>query len=128
MGRRKNNQTSTSLNNTQHQATKVCFDDDEEEENINLDDSIVATEKAIAMDDVTMSDPNAPFVDGGDDDKTSADYYFDSYSHFGNTTLHDSLYFIYLNLLLFFFSFGNSLLGSVDLNRSFRLLMNGTLA
>nr|TKS13534.1 putative protein arginine N-methyltransferase 1 [Populus alba] len=83
MGRRKNSQTSTSLNNTQHQATKVCFDDDDEEENINLDDSIVATEKAIAMDDVTMSDPNAPFVDGGDDDKTSADYYFDSYSHFG---------------------------------------------
>ncbi|KAG6772053.1 hypothetical protein POTOM_023449 [Populus tomentosa] len=82
MGRRKNSQTSTSLNNTQHQATKVCFDDDDEEENINLDDSIVATEKAIAMDDVTMSDPNAPFVDGGDDDKTSADYYFDSYSHF----------------------------------------------
>uniref|UniRef100_A0A6N2MRV8 Protein arginine N-methyltransferase domain-containing protein n=1 Tax=Salix viminalis TaxID=40686 RepID=A0A6N2MRV8_SALVM len=83
MGRRKNNQTSMSLNNAQHQATKICFNDDEEEENSNLDDSIVATEKAIAMDDVTMSDPNGSFVDGGDDDNTSADYYFDSYSHFG---------------------------------------------
>ncbi|KAJ6331056.1 hypothetical protein OIU76_009619 [Salix suchowensis] len=83
MGRRKNNQNSMSLNNAQHQATKICFNDDEEEENSNLDDSIVATEKAIAMDDVTMSDPNGSFVDGGDDDNTSADYYFDSYSHFG---------------------------------------------
>ncbi|KAJ6698918.1 PROTEIN ARGININE N-METHYLTRANSFERASE [Salix purpurea] len=84
MGRRKNNQTSMSLNNAQHQATKICFNDDDDEENSNLDDSIVATEKAIAMDDVTMSDPNGSFVDGGDDDNTSADYYFDSYSHFGN--------------------------------------------
>ncbi|KAJ6407200.1 hypothetical protein OIU84_010663 [Salix udensis] len=83
MGRRKNNQSSMSLNNAQHQATKICFNDDDEEENSNLDDSIVATEKAIAMDDVTMSDPNGSFVDGGDDDNTSADYYFDSYSHFG---------------------------------------------
>ncbi|KAF9680454.1 hypothetical protein SADUNF_Sadunf06G0122800 [Salix dunnii] len=82
MGRRKNNQTSMSLNNAQHQATRICFNDDDEEENSNLDDSIVATEKAIAMDDVTMSDPNGSFVDGGDDDNTSADYYFDSYSHF----------------------------------------------
>ncbi|KAJ6372166.1 hypothetical protein OIU76_026618 [Salix suchowensis] len=30
-----------------------------------------------------MHDPDVSFVDGCDDDKTSADYYFDSYSHFG---------------------------------------------
>ncbi|CAK7352684.1 unnamed protein product [Dovyalis caffra] len=84
MGRRKNNQTSMSFNNIQHQATKIRFnDDDDDEDSSNLDDSIVATEKAIAVDDVTMSEPDVSFVDGGDDDKTSADYYFDSYSHFG---------------------------------------------
>jgi protein arginine N-methyltransferase 1 len=84
-----------SFNNTRHQATKIRFnDEEEEEESSNLDDSIVATEKSIAIDDVAMQDPDVSFVDGCDDDKTSADYYFDSYSHFGNTTL--------LGLLIFF--------------------------
>ncbi|KAJ6957672.1 hypothetical protein NC653_039593 [Populus alba x Populus x berolinensis] len=74
-----------SFNNTRHQATKIRFnDEEEEEESSNLDDSIVATEKSIAIDDVSMQDPDVSFVDGCDDDKTSADYYFDSYSHFGN--------------------------------------------
>ncbi|KAI5556700.1 hypothetical protein POPTR_018G067200v4 [Populus trichocarpa] len=73
-----------SFNNTRHQATKIRFnDEEEEEESSNLDDSIVATEKSIAIDDVAMQDPDVSFVDGCDDDKTSADYYFDSYSHFG---------------------------------------------
>ncbi|XP_011013847.1 PREDICTED: protein arginine N-methyltransferase 1.1-like isoform X1 [Populus euphratica] len=73
-----------SFNNTRHQATKIRFnDEEEEEESSNLDDSIVATEKPIAIDDVSMQDPDVSFVDGCDDDKTSADYYFDSYSHFG---------------------------------------------
>ncbi|KAJ6862813.1 protein arginine N-methyltransferase 1.1-like isoform X1 [Populus alba x Populus x berolinensis] len=73
-----------SFNNTRHQATKIRFnDEEEEEESSNLDDSIVATEKSIAIDDVSMQDPDVSFVDGCDDDKTSADYYFDSYSHFG---------------------------------------------
>ncbi|XP_061950573.1 protein arginine N-methyltransferase 1.1-like isoform X1 [Populus nigra] len=73
-----------SFNNTRHHATKIRFnDEEEEEESSNLDDSIVATEKSIAIDDVSMQDPDVSFVDGCDDDKTSADYYFDSYSHFG---------------------------------------------
>ncbi|KAJ6759565.1 PROTEIN ARGININE N-METHYLTRANSFERASE 1.2-RELATED [Salix koriyanagi] len=87
MGRRNNSQTSMSFSNAHHQATKIRFNDDEEEESSNLDDSIVATDKSIAVDDVSMHDPDVSFVDGCDDDKTSADYYFDSYSHFGDTTL-----------------------------------------
>uniref|UniRef100_A0A6N2N781 Methyltransferase domain-containing protein n=1 Tax=Salix viminalis TaxID=40686 RepID=A0A6N2N781_SALVM len=83
MGHRNNSQTSMSFSNAQHQATKIRFNDDEEEESSNLDDSIVATDKSIAVDDVSMHDPDVSFVDGCDDDKTSADYYFDSYSHFG---------------------------------------------
>ncbi|KAJ6731351.1 PROTEIN ARGININE N-METHYLTRANSFERASE [Salix purpurea] len=83
MGRRNNSQTSMSFSNAHHQATKIRFNDDEEEESSNLDDSIVATDKSIAVDDVSMRDPDVSFVDGCDDDKTSADYYFDSYSHFG---------------------------------------------
>ncbi|KAB5514206.1 hypothetical protein DKX38_028112 [Salix brachista] len=72
-----------SFSNAHHQATEIRFNDDEEEESSNLDDSIVATDKSIAVDDVSMHDPDVSFVDGCDDDKTSADYYFDSYSHFG---------------------------------------------
>ncbi|KAF9662434.1 hypothetical protein SADUNF_Sadunf18G0052900 [Salix dunnii] len=84
MGRRNNSQTSMSFNNAHNQATKIRFnDDEEEEESSNLDDPIVATDKSIAVDDVSMHDPDVSLVDGCDDDKTSADYYFDSYSHFG---------------------------------------------
>ena len=96
MGRRNNSQTSMSFSNAHHQATKIRFNDDEEEESSNLDDSIVATDKSIAVDDISIHDPDVSLVDGCDDDKTSADYYFDSYSHFGNATLLGSLNFFIL--------------------------------
>ncbi|KAJ9183843.1 hypothetical protein P3X46_007649 [Hevea brasiliensis] len=89
MGRRKNsnnnNQGSMGFTNAQHQGTKIRFQGEDEElttENSNLDESTVTGDKAIAMDDDSMCEPDVSFVDG-DDDKTSADYYFDSYSHFG---------------------------------------------
>ncbi|KAF2285157.1 hypothetical protein GH714_038877 [Hevea brasiliensis] len=89
MGRRKNsnnnNQGSMGFNNAQHQGTKIRFQGEDEElttESSNLDESTVTGDKAIAMDDDSMCEPDVSFVDG-DDDKTSADYYFDSYSHFG---------------------------------------------
>ena len=53
-------------------------------ESSNLEGSIVAVDKA--AEDVSMGEPDVSFVDcdgDDDDDKTSADYYFDSYSHFG---------------------------------------------
>ncbi|XP_040964523.1 probable protein arginine N-methyltransferase 1 [Gossypium hirsutum] len=47
-----------------------------------FDDSIVAVDKA--SEDVSIGEPDVSFFGcDGKDDKTSADYYFDSYSHFG---------------------------------------------
>ena len=38
----------------------------------------------MAAEDVPMGEPDVFFIDcDGDDDKTNADHYFDSYSHFG---------------------------------------------
>ncbi|KDP33742.1 hypothetical protein JCGZ_07313 [Jatropha curcas] len=89
MGRRKNNDDknkgSMSFTNAQSQGTEIRFEDADEElttVSSNLDQSIIASDKAIAMDDDSMGETDVSFIDG-DDDKTSADYYFDSYSHFG---------------------------------------------
>ncbi|KAK1550215.1 hypothetical protein Q3G72_015597 [Acer saccharum] len=89
MGRRnnkKNNhgQSSMSFTNPDEPLNTVTRFEDAEEEiavSSNLDDSIVAGDKA-TEDDESMCDVDGSFVDGGDN-KTSADYYFDSYAHFG---------------------------------------------
>lgn len=87
MGRHKknesNNQSSTSFGDERHN-TKIRFADADEDldavndatESSNLDDSMMSCDpepSAVAMDE-SLSEL---------DDKTSADYYFDSYSHFG---------------------------------------------
>ncbi|WCJ42642.1 Protein arginine N-methyltransferase 1.1 [Euphorbia peplus] len=79
---RDNIPTSPILPETPHEGTLTRFEDKDEElatETSNLD---VAGTKPTPMDDESMCEPDVSFVDG-DDDKTSADYYFDSYSHFG---------------------------------------------
>lgn len=81
----------------QQQGTKNRFHDEDEElttQSSNIVDSTVAGDKAIAMEDDSMCEADVSFVDD-DDNKTSADYYFDSYSHFGN----------FLNLCLLFYLF-----------------------
>lgn len=88
MGRKKNSNTSQSSeknNDTnQNQNTKIRFEasDDLEEPAMSSspEESAVVSDKI--TEDVSMCDADASFIDG-DDDKTSADYYFDSYSHFG---------------------------------------------
>uniref|UniRef100_A0A2P2L8Y2 Uncharacterized protein MANES_03G031500 n=1 Tax=Rhizophora mucronata TaxID=61149 RepID=A0A2P2L8Y2_RHIMU len=91
MGRRKdsssnNTESPGSFSGTQHQGTKTRFhynDDEPTTEISKLEDSMAASDKAMAAeDDSMMGDPDVSFVDG-DDGQTSADYYFDSYSHFG---------------------------------------------
>ncbi|OAY53889.1 probable protein arginine N-methyltransferase 1.2 isoform X2 [Manihot esculenta] len=89
MGHRKNstskNQGSMGFPNAQYQGTKIRFQDEDEElttDSSKLDESTVAGDKVMAMEDDSMCEPDVSFVDG-DGDKTSADYYFDSYSHFG---------------------------------------------
>lgn len=57
---------------------KFQYDDDEEAETIEE----VATESSNLDEDSTMCEREESLATG--DDKTSADYYFDSYSHFGN--------------------------------------------
>ncbi|MBA0626141.1 hypothetical protein Godav_003857 [Gossypium davidsonii] len=87
MGRRKGSntaQTSTNSSN-QFEGTKIRFQDADDDgvatDSSNLDESILAVDKA--AEDVSMGEPNVSFVDSdAGDDKTSADYYFDSYSHF----------------------------------------------
>lgn len=88
MGRRKSSNTpQTSMNSSsKFEGTKIRFQDADDEEaatdSFNLDDSIVAVNEA--TEDVSMEELDVSFVGcDGDDDKTSADYYFDSYSHFG---------------------------------------------
>lgn len=99
MGRRKNNtnQGSTSFNSNndnmhQPHGNKIRFRDDGEEaineaaESSNLDESMCDLDGSVAGCDKAIDDstcePDVSFIDA--DDKTSADYYFDSYSHFGN--------------------------------------------
>ena len=88
MGRSKSSNTTQASTNSSNkfEGTKIrCQDADDEEaatDSSNHDDSIVSIDKA--AEDVSMGEPDVSFVDcDGDDDKTSADYYFDSYSHFG---------------------------------------------
>ncbi|XP_050219603.1 probable protein arginine N-methyltransferase 1.2 [Mercurialis annua] len=79
MGRRKNNNNNhTSMS----QGTRTRFDDADEELTSTLQKSTLAgDDNAVPMDEVeSMAEPST--IDRADD-KTSADYYFDSYSHFG---------------------------------------------
>ncbi|KAH7572167.1 hypothetical protein JRO89_XS04G0214400 [Xanthoceras sorbifolium] len=94
MGRRNNNKktnnSQSSMNFTNfndQQNTITRFEDAEDETAVtsNLEDSVVATD--IATEDESMCDVDGSLVDGGDN-KTSADYYFDSYSHFGIHEFH----------------------------------------
>ncbi|XP_002514159.2 protein arginine N-methyltransferase 1.1 [Ricinus communis] len=77
MSRSKNNEASMS------QSTKIRFEDADEDlttESSYLGEStVVGDDKGIAIDDESMGEADVSCID----DKTSADYYFDSYSHFG---------------------------------------------
>ncbi|XP_051150619.1 protein arginine N-methyltransferase 1.1-like [Andrographis paniculata] len=59
--------------NLPNQPSKIRFSYDDDEE--------AATESSNVEEDAAMCEPEESFAAG--DDKTSADYYFDSYSHFG---------------------------------------------
>ncbi|KAI3892864.1 hypothetical protein MKX03_024253 [Papaver bracteatum] len=80
MGRRRSNNggsSSSSIENNNHpQVTKLCIDDDDNE----LPEEMITPTTDQSM---SEADNSTAVVAGGDDDKTSADYYFDSYSHFG---------------------------------------------
>lgn len=90
MGRRKNgNHSSTSLNGLpQPQGSKICFEDDDEAlieettESSNLDESMCEADDSNRAIEDSACEPGQSLNDK--DEKTSADYYFDSYSHFGN--------------------------------------------
>lgn len=98
MVRKSSNATQTSANSSsQFEGNKIRFQDADNEEaaagSSNIDDSTVAVDIATEAEDVSMGEPDVSFVNcDGDDDKTSADYYFDSYSHFG--ILSSSLSFV----------------------------------
>lgn len=92
MGRRKNNNNSNqSSAGFSHlpQGSKIRFADKEDEDEAlkdasgssNHDESMCDPELDKAVDD-SMGEPEVSFIAA--DDKTSADYYFDSYSHFGS--------------------------------------------
>lgn len=91
MGRRKNgNHSSTSLNGLpQPQGSKICFEDDDDEalieettESSNIVESICEADDSNRVVEDSACEPGQSVNDK--DDRTSADYYFDSYSHFGN--------------------------------------------
>ncbi|KAB1209302.1 putative protein arginine N-methyltransferase 1 [Morella rubra] len=89
MGRRKNgnnvaNVSSSSFNSShQLENTRIRFEDPEETtESSNLDESMCEADGSDKVAEESTCEPDdVSFVEG--DDKTSADYYFDSYSHFG---------------------------------------------
>ena len=94
MGRRKNS-NDNNMNQSSHSHhshnSKIRLKDPEEEETTqcsnNLDESMCDPECS----DKAIDEPNdVSFMDG--DDKTSADYYFDSYSHFGKTSFFISFF------------------------------------
>ncbi|TYI68146.1 hypothetical protein E1A91_D08G069000v1, partial [Gossypium mustelinum] len=81
------NTTQTSTNSSNNfEGANIRFRDADDKEiasnSSNLDDSIVVVDKTSEY--VSMGEPDISFFGcDGEDDKTSADYYFDSYSHFG---------------------------------------------
>ncbi|KAJ0030487.1 hypothetical protein Pint_13352 [Pistacia integerrima] len=98
MGRRKvkNNDNQNSM---KQQNTSVRFEDEEVETTVssNLEESVTVAD--IAIEDEAMCDAGVSLVDG-EDDKTSADYYFDSYSHFGiHEFSFESFHYISLTVL-----------------------------
>ena len=104
MGRRKSGSHSpTTLNGLpQPQGSKFCFEDDDEapiEEttgSVNVDESMCeASDDSNRVIEDTACKLDQSLNDK--DDKTSADYYFDSYSHFGNGL---SSLFAYLSVFL----------------------------
>ncbi|KAI3421691.1 uncharacterized protein J3R85_011880 [Psidium guajava] len=99
MGRRKSHNPTTigdqSLNQ-QQQPAKIRFKDDDDDGgggqedatgSSNLDEVMCDPDESTAVADMTVDastcEANDSFPDDGDDNQTSADYYFDSYSHFG---------------------------------------------
>ncbi|KAG7021923.1 Protein arginine N-methyltransferase 1.1 [Cucurbita argyrosperma subsp. argyrosperma] len=89
MGRRRNGDHSSSTLNglPQPQGSKIRFEDDDEAlieettESSNVDESMCEADDSNRVIEDSACEP-AQSLDK--DDKTSADYYFDSYSHFGN--------------------------------------------
>ncbi|KAG6428623.1 hypothetical protein SASPL_112876 [Salvia splendens] len=79
VGNNADSNASGSLAATANQPTKIKFQYDEDEEAETIEE--VATEGSNLDEDSTMCDREESLATG--DDKTSADYYFDSYSHFG---------------------------------------------
>ena len=90
MGRRKNGDHSSSTLNglPQPQGSKIRFEDDDEAlieettESSNIDESMCEADDSNRVIEDSACEPAQSLDDK--DDKTSADYYFDSYSHFGN--------------------------------------------
>ncbi|GFQ01601.1 protein arginine n-methyltransferase 1.1 [Phtheirospermum japonicum] len=75
-------QNSVDVNDVQYftnQPTKTRFEYDDDEEAETIEE--VATESSNLENDTAMGEPEGSLVTS--DEKTSADYYFDSYSHFG---------------------------------------------
>lgn len=83
MGRRKNNNNNNNSQSSMNITNTITrFQDEEDDTTVssNLEDSVTAIDKT--TEDEAMCDADVSYTDA-DDDKTSADYYFDSYSHFG---------------------------------------------
>lgn len=76
-------------NNEIQNPSKIKFQyEHDDDEQVEQDETVTESSNLEVDEDISMSDPAAVAVDVVDDsmvggDKTSADYYFDSYSHFG---------------------------------------------
>lgn len=78
------NSTSTSSDKlNQKPPSKIRFHYDEDEEQIQDDETLEELASSNLEEDVSMCEPDPDDSTLTADDKTSADYYFDSYSHFG---------------------------------------------
>ncbi|KAI8553596.1 hypothetical protein RHMOL_Rhmol05G0028300 [Rhododendron molle] len=76
----KNNDNATSSETQRPRKIKFDYEDDDQFQDETLDETV--TESSNLDDDALMCDPDEIGAD-----KTSADYYFDSYSHFGSSPI-----------------------------------------
>ena len=93
-----NDVTTTTTTTTSNKPRKTKFEYEDEEQDETIDETV--TESSNLDDDALMCDPDEI---GGD--KTSADYYFDSYSHFGINSIFHCLLSHLLSLLYFHIEF-----------------------
>lgn len=101
--------------NDSQKPTKIRFEYEDDEEAETIEE--VATESSNLEEDSTMCELEDSLVGG--DNKTSADYYFDSYSHFGTDFFFLEFCWLLIEIIVCMLSCTSSFLYIFDIVDSF---------